>query len=448
LTSENTYPLSFEQRDYLSRGHTGFGTIAACTEISGPIDFQLLTRAAQYVVGRNQPLRMRLTRTPEGLRQAFADPDLVDVGWVNLTVTARTDIYRHASEKLEAQENMPLKLKFLREDENRAYVVALLDHLACDGWSSYLFLEQLWNAYRVVVRGEKPDPRPMRYEYSDYVLDQKRSSSRRSGSAGSYWLDCAERFASSDSGLRSHGPAVADGGRADLVGEIERKSVAAARRLADSLGLSPNIIPLGCIALAAWSMGESDSVGLSFIYAGRDNPRTRSMLGLFRRYVAIVAEEIQGGTVTSFLGGLSKTTLDAVLRSRPPYLAGEFEAAVERLRGRPAVDILYNQVDQVFGEDQIGKVSQVDVRTITEALGDPHFSPGRWRGFSEGRLRLVLSGGERPLLQAIFNEGCIAESDARCLLERAVALIEGMRPEAAQRPVREFVRVALGEAVR
>lgn len=448
MRTENTYPLSFEQRDYLSRGHTGFGTIAACTEISGPIDFEVLTRAAQYVIGRNQPLRMRLTRCPEGLRQAFAEPDLVDVDWVSLTMAARGDIYRHASEKLDAQQNKPLKLKFLRQDEKQAYLVALLDHLACDGWSSYLFLEQLWNTYRVVARGEKPDPRPMRYEYSDYVLDQQRSASRRPGGAAAYWRDRAERFAVSDSGLSPRGPAVADGGRADLVGDIEREGVGEARQLAQSLGLSPNIIPLGCIALAAWSMSDRDSVGLSFIYAGRDNPRTRSMLGLFRRYVSLVAERIHEGTVASFLAELSKATLDAVLRSRPPYLAGEFEAAVERLRGRPAVDILYNQVDQVFGEDQIGRVAQVDSRTIVEAVGDPHFSAARWRGFSEGRLRLVLSGGERPSLQAIFNQGCVAEDDARCVLDRTVALIEGMRPHVAGRPVREFVRSTLGQALR
>jgi hypothetical protein len=446
LTSDNTYPLSFEQRDYLSRGHTGFGTIAACAEISGPIDAQILTSAARYVIARHEPLRMRLQRIPEGFRQTFADPGLVDVDWVNLDVTTRNDIYWHAAEELDPKQDMPLKLKFLRKDDERAYVVALLDHLACDGWSSYLFLEQLWSAYRVMVRGEKPDPRPMRYAYSDYVLDQQKSSSRRSSSAESYWQDRAKRFASSDSGLRSVGPAVADGGRADLVCVIERKSVEAASRLADSLGLSPNIIPLGCIALAVWSMSERDSVGLSFIYAGRDNPRTRSMLGLFRRYVALVAEGIQEGIIASFLAELSKTTLDAVLRSRPPYLAGEFEAAVERLRRKPAVDILYNQLDQVFGETQIGKVSQVDTRTFAEALEHPHFSPARWRGFSEGRLRLVLSGGERPLLQAIFNEGCVIGDDVRCLVDRTVALIEAMRPEAAQCPVREFVRVALGEA--
>jgi hypothetical protein len=444
MTDSQIYPLSFEQRDYLDRGHTGFGTIAACSQITGPIDVGVLTDAVRHVVARHEPLRMRLCHRDGDTGQIFADPDLVDVCWAQPPAATMQDVYWHAAEKLENNGGSPMKLKFLRLDSKRSFAMVLLDHLACDGWSSYLFLGEMWRSYRAIMAGIPLNPQPIGYKYSDYIVNQQRTAERRTSSAESALQARAERFARSDTGLRAVGPVIPGKGRADLTGEIDRAHIAQAGRLVHSLGLSPNVIPLGGAVLAGWSLRRGDSIGLSLIYAGRDSARTRPLLGLFRRYAPIITDRISEKTLADFLADLSKSVLDGIRCSRPPYLASEFEAAVDQLRGQPVVDVLYNQVDRVFGDPRPGTTRQVDTDTVTEVLDEPHFSPARWRSFSEPRLRLVLSGADRPVLRAIFNEGCVLSDSVRCLLDRTIALMGAMRADSGGRPVTEFVGSALG----
>jgi hypothetical protein len=444
---DGSYPLSFEQSDYLSREYSGFGTIAACSKVKGAIDAGLLAEAARYVVARHEPLRMRLLRRPDGLRQVFADPGMVDTKWLNLSMTDPGQLYVHAAEKLDPERNGPVYLKFLHQDDEQAYLIALLDHLACDGWSAYLFVRELWGTYRIMACGEPPDMSPVRFSYSDYILGQQRLSDRRLNDAQSFWGAHALSFAESDSGLWIQGPASDLGGRADLVAVIEPGCVETARLFARALSLSPNVIPLACIILASWSMTDSDCVGVSFIYGGRDNPRTRFLIGLFRRYVAVVAQDISRGTVADFLASLAKTVFEAIWWSRAPYSSHEFEARVARHRSKPMVDILYNQIDPIFGEGRLGDVQQLGEEAIAEIVESPHFSADRWRGFNEQRLRLVLGGGGRPTMQAIFNEGCVTGSDVNRLLGRTVALLGAMTTEVSDVPVGRFVRSALAGVV-
>ena len=291
-----------------------------------------------------------------------------------------------------------------------------------------------------------PDPEAPKFPYSRYILDQQKLAARRSGSVRSGWQARVHGFARSDTGLRRAGAVAEGAGKADVSAAIEPAHVARAKRLASSLGLSTNIIPLGCVVLAAWSLGEADSVGLSLIYAGRDNPRTRFMLGLLRRYVSVVAERIPQDTLAGFLTGLSKAVFEGIRLSRPPYLAYEFEEAVHECRREPVVDVLYNQVDQLFGAAQPDRMQQAGDLTTVKIVDDPHFSPDRWRAFREPRLRLVLGGGDQPRLQAIFNAGSVAEDEVRQLVGRAVAIAGVMSPETGDSRIPDLVRSAFAEA--
>jgi len=445
LAAEVTFPLSSEQRDYLCRGHTGFGTVAACSTVSGPVDIRALTKAANYVVARHEPVRMRLRERNGELRQSFVAPGASEVTWERVLLTTDGDVGAHATEELDRAITGPIKLKFLqRADGDVSYVMALLDHLACDGWSSYLFLQEMWTAYRAVACHAVPQLAPVKLPYSQYVLAQQDAAAARSDRVTAYWADRVAGFAKSATGLRRLGPPEVGRGRADLHVTIPGPYVRQARQLAVAIGLTPNVIPLGCVLLALWSLSDGESAGLSFIYAGREDPRSRFLLGLFRRYVTVVTDRVPENRLDDFFRDLSRTVVQAMWWSRPPHRASEFEAAVAAQRSSPLADVLYNQVDTMFGQNRADKVLDIGPQTAAGVAEEPHFSPARWRAFSEPRLRLVLRGGSCPVLQAIFNDGCVAEPEVRQFLGRIAALLAVMSPSRADQPVRDVVRAALG----
>lgn len=442
--AEARLPLSVEQRGYLGLGRRGYGTVAVCSEVTGPLRIDALTGAVLQVIGRHEPLRMRLRDDNDGVSQVFLPPGQVPASWTVLPVSDGSELDRHLVEELDPERDGALRLLVLRETEEHAYVLALLDHLACDGWGSRIFLRELWQAYRAIGSGEVPDLPPLTRAYSDHISAQQ-ARLARSWRARDYWEAQAERFAQSATGLPPpQGRAEEGAGRADLAATVPRAIVERATELASTLRLSPNVLPLGSLMLAAWSMTKADSIGISFIYAGRDMPGVQPLIGVFHRHVPLLVERAAEGDLAQFLNGLSQATLDAVRLSRAPYSAGDFYASVRERRTDPVVDVLYNQIPVVFGARSSGRALRLDARTSVDFPG-VHFRPARWSPYQEPRVRIMVGGTDPPVLRLIFNQGNVAEDQARCLFDRMVAILGAMEAGAKNCPVPQFVDAAISQ---
>jgi hypothetical protein len=435
-------PLSLEQQGYLGLGRSGYGTIASCSEVTGRLRIGALTDAVREVIGRHEPLRMRLQRDAGEVSQVFLEPGAVRADWTQADIDDDSNLDDYLMADLVPDRDGAVRLLILNDSEDHAYALALIDHLACDGWSSRLFLGELWHAYRAITAGRGPGLPPISGSYSGFI-DRQRAMAKRSERNRGYWEAHAERFACAATGLpQASGPARDGLGRADIVAVANRHGVERARELARALGVSPNTLPLAALVLAAASLADSDTVGISFAYAGRDRQDLHPLIGVFHRRVPLLADQVTAGSLGDFVTGLSRSVLDALRHSRAPYSASEFDAAVQGHRDRPLVDVLYNQVSEFFGQPS-GRGS-VGVGDDTEvSFPGTHFRPARWHSYQESRLRLVVAGGTRPAMRLIFNEGLVAETQARLLLDRTLAIVESMSPAVAGSPTSRFVSSAI-----
>jgi len=435
-------PLSLEQQGYLGLGRNGYGTIASCSEVTGRLRIGTLTDAVREVIGRHEPLRMRWQRDAGEVSQVFLEPGVVRADWTQADLDDDSSLDRYLMADLVQERDGALRLLVLNDSEDHAYALALIDHLACDGWGAQIFLGELWHAYRAISAGRAPGLAPISASYSGFIRRQQATAQRSDRSRG-YWEAHAERFARAATGLPpASGPARDGVGRADIVAMASRHRVERARELARELGVSPNTLPLAALVLAAASLADSDAVGVSFAYAGRDRRDVHPLIGVFHRRVPLLAERVTAGNLGDFITGLSRTVLDALGRSRAPYSASEFDAAVRGHRDRPLVDVLYNQVSEFFGQPS----GQRSLRVGDEAevsFPGMHFRPARWHSYQESRLRLIVAGGFRPTMRLIFNEGLVAEATARLLLDRTLAIVESMSPAVAGSPTSRFVSSAI-----
>jgi hypothetical protein len=435
-------PLSLEQRDYLSLDRDGYGAIAVCSQLAGPVSVPVLTSAARYVMGRHEPLRMHLHDSTDGVGQLFAPPELIEAEW-ELPDWAPGALERQLVAGPDAARPGAVHLYLFREDDRRGSALAFLDHLACDGWGAHLFSRELWTAYRAMIRGGIPDLPLLTSTYSDNVRAQQ-SAAQRSSHLSAYWEALAPDFAQAATGLHARGPAVPGAGRADIATTVRHEHVEEARQLAQSVGIPVNTIPLACVVLAAWSMANSDALGLSIAFAGRERPGTRDLIGVFHRRVALLVKGIPDDDLARFLTRLAGNVLTALRFSRAPYSASRFDKTIRAFRDSPSIDLLYNQVTADFGRARAQGPRQIDEHTTAEPIA-AHFWPGRWQSYQEPRVRLIVGGGASPDLRVVFNQGCVAEGEARCLLQRTVAILGGMTAAAVERRVRDVVTAALHE---
>jgi hypothetical protein len=440
-TENSRFPLSSEQRDYLDLGRKGYGGVPVCARISGPLDSGALGAAARYLIGRHEPLRMRLVRDSSGVHQSFAPAREVSADWVTVPIEPGESLCPHLAEGPVREVDGAIRLRLLRESERRSYALALVDHLACDGWSTNVFLAELWAAYRAIAAGRTPGLPPIERTYSDYVLAQQAAAGRRPVNADRYRARI-DAFAASATGLTRGGAPRPDAGRADLVVTLRPGSVDRLRQLATAISVPVNTVPLGCLALAARSMADRDCVGLSFVYSGRDRPGTSGLLGVFHRHVPLLVDATGGRPLGDFLAGVAGGVLDALQFTRPPYSAREFEAAVAERRDTPPLAILYNQVGPVFGQPSGRRSRPLADQTTAESVY-AHFWPCRWQSYQEQRLRVMVGGGQDVQLRAVFNDGCADAGEVGELLARTAALLATVTADDRDRPVGQLVSAAL-----
>lgn len=437
--SEPGLPLSVAQHDYLRLGRKGYGAVPVYSKVTGPLRFEALADATRHVIARHEPLRMRLNS--DGASQVFLAPELVSPQWHTASLTDRADLDHYLTAHLDRERDGALQLMLLPETAEQTHVLALVDHLACDGWSVQVFLRELWSAYSQIIKGETVSLPPIARQYSDYVRSQQ-ARTRPSEAARRYWETWVDGFARYPTGLWPQGDAGEGAGRADVVTTVAPDAVRRTAEVARLLQVSPNLLPLGSMVLAAWSMAAtgpgSDTVGVSFVYSGRDVPGVQPLIGVFQRHVAVLVTEITSGTVADFFKRLSRTVLDSLRFSRAPFSARDFNAQVAARREKPVVDVLYNQIPALFGQPRSSTPLQVDEHTNVQFAG-VHFSPSRWRSYQEPRLRMTVGGGDQPNVQAIFNEGLLPEEQARCFVERTVAILEALNVGVTDHQVARFV---------
>ncbi|MFI9795327.1 amino acid adenylation domain-containing protein, partial [Streptomyces leeuwenhoekii] len=170
-------PLSPVQRGlwFINRLETTQGTynIPFVVRLAGEPDTQALHAAFAAVVARHESLRTVFPETGGEPRQvvlapAAAAPPLtvVDARGQDAAET----IARAAREGFDLTTQPPLRTTLVRTGEREHVLVAVVHHIAGDGWSSAPLARDLSQAYACALRGETPSWTPLPLQYADYAL--------------------------------------------------------------------------------------------------------------------------------------------------------------------------------------------------------------------------------------------------------------------------------------
>lgn len=178
-------PLSFAQErqwflDQMSPGDPAH-VIAGALRLEGALCEAALQRAFDDLVRRHAPLRARFTNGSGHPLQSIMPPaplaiDRVDLG--DLPEDAREgaarSLYAAASARgFDLAADSPLRVTLIRIAEEEHLLVFALHHIAGDGWSIGVLLEELARGYAAHLDlGEPPPPLPI--GYGDFAAWQRR----------------------------------------------------------------------------------------------------------------------------------------------------------------------------------------------------------------------------------------------------------------------------------
>ncbi len=337
-------PLSFAQNrlwivDQL-QGPSPIYNLPVALRLYGPLDADALAGALADVMDRQESLRTRFPAVEGVPQQLVVTTDVADFGWDVIDATNWSEA--HLVEAIESATRyafdlateIPMQAKLFRVAGDEHVLVAVVHHIAADGWSIAPLVRDLGVAYASRSAGEAPQWTDLPAQYVDYTLWQRErlgdlaDADSRISSELAYWEDA---LAGMPEQLQLPTdrpyPLAADyrGARLDVdwPAELQQQVV----RVAREHNSTPFMVMQTALAVLLSNLCASSDVAVGFPIAGRSDSALDELVGFFVNTLVLRVDLSGNPTFADLLTQVRRRSLSAYEHQDVP-----FEVLVERLK--------------------------------------------------------------------------------------------------------------------
>nr|CRL68842.1 linear gramicidin synthetase subunit D [Mycolicibacterium komanii] len=394
-------PLSFAQNrlwfiDQL-QGPSPVYNMPVVLRIRGAVDVDALGAALRDVIGRHESLRTLFTAVQGVPRQVVVAADAVDFGWDVVDGVGwsagelREAVGAAARYTFDLTTEIPMRARLFRLAGDEYVLVAVVHHIAADGWSIGPLVADLGAAYACRCAGRAPDWAPLAVQYVDYTLWQRAQlgdlddGDSRIAAQLAYWQDVLagmpERVQLPTD--RPY-PVVADQRGATVVVDWSARLQQQVARVAREHNATSFMVVQAALGVLLSRLSASSDVAVGFPIAGRRDPALDELVGFFVNTLVLRLDLAGDPTVAEVLAQVRARSLAAYEHQDVP-----FEVLVERLN--PTRSLSHHPLVQValawqnFASDPgaglaLGdvEVTQVPVDTHTARLDVSFSLAERW----------------------------------------------------------------------
>ncbi|WP_460135958.1 non-ribosomal peptide synthetase [Pseudomonas sp. S1_E04] len=258
--------------------------------LRGPLDTQALERALQRLVERHAILRTTYhQRGGEPYQRIHGQLS------VPLQVTASSDAQWPvaargiALQPFDLVGEAPLRAVLYRLGEQDHVLQLVMHHIASDGWSGAVLVDELIQGYEAYSAGMLPPRHELAIQYVDYAVWQGSAAvqlRQREGLA--FWRQTL-------AGIPAHVPLPFDwprperdsGAGAALDFQLSAATVSRLKAFAQASGTSPFMLLLTCYAAVLQRETQGRDLVIGTDVANRDHPATEALIGFFVNLLAL-----------------------------------------------------------------------------------------------------------------------------------------------------------------
>ena len=337
-------PLSFAQNrlwviDQL-QGPSAIYNMAVGLRLSGRLDVEALGAALADVVGRHESLRTLFVAV-DGVPQQLVMPvERADFGWEVVEAGGWPEarlaeaIGAAARRPFDLATEIPLRAQLFTVADEEHVLVAVVHHIAADGWSIGPLVADLGVAYASRCAGQAPGWAPLAVQYVDYTLWQRArlgdlgdSGSRIAGQVG-YW---EQALAGMPERLQLPTdrpyPLVADYRGATVGVEWPAQLQQRVARVAREHNATSFMVIQAALAVLLAKLGATRDVAVGFAIAGRGDPALDELVGFFVNTLVLRVDVAGDPSVAELLAQVRGRSIAAYEHQDVP-----FEVLVERLK--------------------------------------------------------------------------------------------------------------------
>ncbi|MEV5600524.1 amino acid adenylation domain-containing protein [Streptomyces sp. NPDC052299] len=334
-------PLSFAQQRlwFLNRSEAPGDTynVPLVLELDGPMDAEALRRALADVAVRHESLRTVFAEHDGVARQRITDADdaasLLPLHVAHPPADGDADAWeaetvrRLSTAPFDLSRDPAVRAHLLRRGPARHVLVLVLHHIVADGWSLAPLCRDLSAAYLARTRGDSaPDWAPLRVQYADYTLWQRRllgddgDPDSLAARQTAYWQE-ALRGAPGllDLPLDRPRPAVPSHRGASVPFDLPAPAHAALVRLARTAGCTPFMVLQAALAVTLGAHGAGSDIPLGTAVAGRTDEVLDELVGFFVNTVVLRTDLTGEPTFRELLDRVKQSDIAAFGHSDLPF---------------------------------------------------------------------------------------------------------------------------------
>ncbi|MGV0804438.1 amino acid adenylation domain-containing protein [Mycolicibacterium setense] len=393
-------PLSYAQHRlwFLEQlqGPSAIYNMAVTLQLRGDLDADALAQSLTDVVGRHESLRTVFGAVDGTPYQILVPTEGAELGWQIVDAAGwSADRLKDAAEAVarhpfDLSHEIPLRATLFRVAENDHVLVAVVHHIAADGWSITPFIADLGAAYASRCAGQAPEWAPLAVQYADYTLWQQEWLGSESDPDSviatqlAYWeealADLPERL---ELPTDRPYPPVADYQGSSVAIEWPAELQQQVARVAREHNATSFMVVQSALAALLAQLSASSDVAVGIATAGRSDPALDDLVGFFVNTLVLRLDLVGDPTVADLLGQVRQRGLAAFEHQDVP-----FEVLVERLN--PARSLTHHPLVQVMVSWQNFAAEQASSLALGNVEATPLDAESR-----TARMDLVFSLAER-----------------------------------------------------
>jgi amino acid adenylation domain-containing protein len=341
VARDQNLSLSFAQQrlwiqDQLNPATASYN-IPLAVRLDGKFDLHAFEQTISEVIRRHEVLRTSFPRVGDLPVQAIAPAELINVPVVNLCelpeAARESEALRLAVEEARLPFDLArgplLRIRILRLDEERHYVLFTMHHIISDGWSMGVLVRELAVLYDAFSTG-KPSPLPeLPVQYADFAYWQRRWLQEGAEEAQlAYWQ---QQLAGSQPVLRLRTdrphPSIQTFQSATQSLSIARTLAGEVRQLSRREGVTQFMTLLAAFEILLRRYTQEDDMLIGTDVANRNCREIEGLIGFFVNQLVLRTDLSGDPSFRDLLGRVRATALGAYRHQDLP-----FEKLVEVLK--------------------------------------------------------------------------------------------------------------------
>ena len=317
--------------------------------LRGPLRPELFEPALREVARRHAILRSTCDERGDGPVQLVAAESTVSCAWSDLSgadrpgLRARTAAAALVALPFDLRRDQPLRASLARTGPDTHVFCLVTHHIAADGWSANILLDEISAAYRALRDGAGESARPLpTLQFGDYAEQRRTWAGSGSGSgsgsvedaAFAYWSDRLAAAPQLELPTDRPRPPVRTGRGGRVTATVPAELAARLGALARRHRATPVVPLLAAYQVLLTAHSGQDEVCVGMPMAGRDRPELQDLVGYLANTVVLRGSTAGDGTVAELLAATRRSLVEAMTHQELPFERLSAELRVSRDRSR------------------------------------------------------------------------------------------------------------------